>query len=197
MGLNGPYVALLLSKICGLCGMTGVILQLPHYINIYYDALLFIAEFWRLTAKFLTNGPYVALLLSKICGLYGVTGVILQLPRYMEIHYRQPAYIASIIAGQTSMSRVISSILSNNTGVHIIWNMSAYNMYVCMSAYLSVCLAVCLAWWLSVCLDVYVYVRMYVYIFMCVCLFHCMYVTYVCMFVCMLVCLVCLYNICE
>lgn len=61
--------------------------------------ILFPKGFFKAVLRLATNPSYVLLNLSTVCALYVVVGVLIQLPRYLEVQFRQPAYMANIIAG--------------------------------------------------------------------------------------------------
>ena len=54
---------------------------------------------WRVA----TTPGYLLINLSDLCTTYLVTGVISQLPRYLEIHFHQPAYVANILSGMETL----------------------------------------------------------------------------------------------
>lgn len=52
--------------------------------------------------ELLTNVTYVVMMLSDILGAYLLTGVYINVPRYLESHFLLPAFKANIVAGQVS-----------------------------------------------------------------------------------------------
>ncbi len=70
----------------------------------------FIAGFFSSLMGILKNMPFMILLLSNICSAYLIPGIVANLPRYLEIHFRKPAYIANIIAGMKLFLALLASL---------------------------------------------------------------------------------------
>jgi len=58
-------------------------------------------DFVRALLRLLRNVPYVYCAGFKICANIIVVGVLLNAVRYIEIAFYQPAFVASIISGQS------------------------------------------------------------------------------------------------
>ena len=58
-----------------------------------------IAEFVRSLLRLLRNVPFVCCAWMKVCANAIIVGVLLNAVRYIEIAFRQPAFVASIISG--------------------------------------------------------------------------------------------------
>lgn len=62
-----------------------------------------ILAFPKAVWKLVGNPAYMFLTLSKAASLYVIVGVIMNLPRYMEIHFGKPAYVANIVSGELGL----------------------------------------------------------------------------------------------
>ena len=45
------------------------------------------------------NKPFMVMLASYVMVVYIISGIYSNIPRYVEIHFLQPAFIASMVAG--------------------------------------------------------------------------------------------------
>lgn len=61
-----------------------------------------IKEFWRVLLHLLRNGLFILNLGQIVCGAYILMGIYTNVVRYIEIHFMERAFVASIIAGLVS-----------------------------------------------------------------------------------------------
>lgn len=63
-------------------------------------------EFPKVLLKLLANKAYLCMLVTAVTSVYVIIGVFVNIPRYLEIHFFQPAFKANIGAGITSTVQI-------------------------------------------------------------------------------------------
>ena len=67
----------------------------------WHDFFITSPEFPKSLWKLVSNPALMLLGLSEVCCMYYVIGVLINQPRYLEVHFGQPAFVANIATGKS------------------------------------------------------------------------------------------------
>ena len=66
---------------------------MPNFINIF-------VENTHSAKQLLTSPTFILMIIVNVCAVYLIMTLFVNMPRYFEIHFRQPAAIANVTVGE-------------------------------------------------------------------------------------------------